>query len=123
MTKLSEYYNFIQEKGKSLSEINPGSKEFALEVDDAMQAIELIKESQMPILGGDILSSKSGTLIYAYQSWGPQYHCLNWYCEKIEGESKMDFCIRSYYFAKEAIDIASKTAKRLGKKCYITLVV
>jgi hypothetical protein len=123
MTTVATYFNFIKEKGKPLGEINPGSNEYALEVDDALQAIELLKESQMPILGGDILSNKSGSLIYAYQFWGSQYHSLNWYCEMTDGETKEGFCSRSYYIAKEAIDNASKIAKRLGEKCYITLVV
>ena len=120
---MSKYFEYIKEKGKSLSEINPGSNEYALEVDDTLQAISLLKESQIPVLGGDILSNKSGSLVYAYQFWGSQYHCLNWSCEKTDGETKEVFCSRSYYIAKEAIDVASKTAKKLGKECYITLVV
>ncbi|MCS6974164.1 MAG: hypothetical protein N2044_02445 [Cyclobacteriaceae bacterium] len=33
------YLNFIKEKGRPLSEINPGSDEIALAIDDALQAI------------------------------------------------------------------------------------
>ena len=123
MTKWATYFNYIKEKGKPLCEINIGSNEYALEVDDALQAIELLKESQIPVLGGDILTNESGSLIYAYQFWGSQYHSLNWYCEKGEGETKENFCKRSYYIAKEAIDNANNTAKKLGQRCYVTLVV
>jgi hypothetical protein len=122
MSLTTKYFDFIKLYGKSLTEINPGSDEYALEVDDAFQAIELLRGSQTPILGGDILSVKSDALIYAYQLWGSQYHCLNWSCEK-GTDSQEEYCERSYKLAMEAIDIANKTADKLGKKCYITLVV
>lgn len=123
MTKGIAYFNYIKEKGKALTEINLGSDEYALEVNDALHAVELLKLSQMPVLGGDILSNKSGSLIYAYQFWGSQYHSLNWFCEKAEGETQENFRNRSYYIAKEAIDKANNTAKKLGEKCYVVLVV
>jgi len=123
MITIMTYLNFIKEKGKSIGEINPGSDAYALEVDDALQAIEILKEIHIPVLGGDILSNKSGSLIYAYQFWGSQYHCLNWYCEKSDSESKEVFCERSIHKAKKAIELANMTAKKLGKKCYINLIV
>lgn len=123
MTAIKEYLNFIRRKGRPLNEINPGSSEYALKVDDAFEAIQMLQENQLPILGGDILSEKSGKLVYAYQLWGRQYHSLNWYCDKTASESNTEFCERSYKIAKNAINQASKTAIRLGEKCYINLVV
>ena len=119
-----DYTNYVKEKGKSLSEINPGSDELALTVEDALKAINLLCEMQIAILGGDILSAKeNGGLIYAYQLWGSEYHCLNWYCDKIDNESQEDYAKRSCKLAKESITIANDTAKRLGKKCYIVIVI
>lgn len=122
MENTLSYLNFIKEKGRPLSEINPGSDEIALAVDDALQAIELLKDNQTAILGGDILSEDSGELIYAYQLWGEEYHYLNWYCDRIDNESEDDYLRRSYILAKEGIANAHTTAEKLKKKCYIIFV-
>lgn len=122
MENTLSYLNFIKEKGRPLSEINPGSGEIALAVDDALQAIELLKENQTAILGGDILSEDSGELVYAYQLWGEEYHYLNWYFDRIDNESKDDYLKRSYILAKEGIANAHTTAERLKNKCYIVFV-
>lgn len=123
MTK-SEYLDFIKSKGRPLVEINPGSDEVALSVDIVLQAIELLKNNQVPVLGGDILSVDDlGKLIYAYQLWGSEYHCLNWYCDKTDNESPSEYCDRSYKIAQKSIQEAAKVSKRLGKECYIVLVI
>ena len=124
MKPLSIYLNFIREKGRPLSEINPGSDEIALTVNDALCALDLLSASHVAVLGGDILSEKGdGKLIYAYQLWGSEYHCLNWYCDRIDNENQEDYVKRSYAIAKESIKTASDTAKRLNKKCYIVIVI
>lgn len=118
----SEYINFIKSKGISLVEINPDSDEYAINAKEALEAIEMIKDLEVPILGGDILSTQSGNLIYAYQLWGAEYHYLNWYCDKISGESKLEFSIRSYEVAKKAINTAIKVSNELDRDCLIVLV-
>lgn len=124
MKKESIYLNFLREKGRPLSEINPGSEEVALNVDDALQALNLLGVDQVVILGGDILSEKdNGSLVYAYQLWGSEYACLDWYCDKLVNESQEEYAKRSYNFAKEGIKTANDIAKRLGKKCYIVIVI
>lgn len=126
MKPISIYLNFIREKGRLLSEINPGSDEIALTVPDALHALDLLNGSQIAVLGGDILSEKeNGKLIYAYQFWGDgqEYHCLNWYCSRIDNESQEDYVRRSHRIAKESIIIANDTAKHLEKKCYIVIVI
>lgn len=123
MIAASEYFDLLKSKGKPLSEINPGSDERALEISDALHAIELLRDSQLPILGGDIMSSDSGKLIYAYQLWGSEYHSLNWYCDKQDNESQAEYCTRSYEVAKESINRAVEAAKQLKRDCYIVLVV
>ncbi|MDR1624068.1 MAG: immunity 40 family protein [Tannerellaceae bacterium] len=123
MKNISNYLKFIREKGRPVSEINPGSDEIALAVDDALQAIELLKDNQTAILGGDILSEdENGKLMYAIHLWGYDYHYLNWYCDRIDNESEDDYLKRSYNIAKEGIINASKTAERFNKKCYIVFV-
>ena len=124
MKQISDYLNFIREKGCPLSEINPGSDEIALTVNDALYALDLLSGSHVAVLGGDILSEKEdGKLTYAYQFWGSEYHCLNWYCNKMNNESQEDYVKRSYVIAKESIKTANDTAKRLDKKCYIVIVI
>jgi len=119
---MNSYFNFIKEKGKPLSEINPGSDELALTVSDALQALDLLRESQTVVLGGDILSEKNEELIYAYQLWGDEHQYLNWYCDRIDNESKASYLQRSYELAREGITNANKTAEQLKKKCYIVFV-
>jgi hypothetical protein len=123
MKNISTYLDFLKEKGKPLSEINPGSSEIALTVDDALQALELLRDSQMAILGADILSEdENSKLTYAIHLWGYDYHYLNWYCDKNDNESRSDYLQRSYVLAKEGITNANKTAEKLKKKCYIVFV-
>lgn len=117
------YLNFIKEKGRPVSEANPGSVEMALTLDDALEALELLKDSRTEILGGDIFSENNGELIYAYQLWGDEYHYLNWYCDRIENESEEDYLIRNYNTAKKNILYAGKVAEQLKKKCYIVFVI
>ena len=116
--------SFIKEKGLSLSEINPGSDEVALTVNDALHALDLLHGSEIVVLGGDILSrKKDGKLVYAYQLWGDEYHYLSWYCSKIDSENLEDYVKRSHMAAKESIKNAGDMAKCLGKKCYIVIVI
>ena len=124
MKPISVYLNFLREKGYPLSEINPGSDEIALVVDDALCALDLLNGTQIAILGGDILSEKeNGSLIYAYQLWGSEYHYLNWYCDKDDNESPEEYAKRSSTVAMESIKAANGVAKRLNKKCYIVIVI
>ena len=123
MTAISEYLEFTKSKGRPLAEINPGSDEIALSASEALEAIELLKANETPILGGDILSTDSGKLIYAYQLWGSEYHYLNWYCDELENESKTDLSNRSYEVAQKAIKEALEVSNKLGKDCLVTLVV
>lgn len=111
MNTISNYFNFIRERGKPLSEINPGSDELALKIDDALQAIELLQDTQSAILGGDILSDESGKLTYTYE---------NWYIEKMDNESQIDYVERSYEIARNYIN---EVVKRSGKNRYVVIVI
>ncbi|MEM7382786.1 MAG: Imm40 family immunity protein [Bacteroidota bacterium] len=124
MKLVSEYSDFTRLKGRSLAEINPGSDGRALSVEDALQAIELLRSEQLPVLGGDILSiAYGGKLVYAYQLWGSEYHFLNWHYDRSENENYSEYCKRSYKTAQEYIQKSTNIAKKLGKLNYIVLVV
>lgn len=105
-----------------LSGINPGSDERALNVADALEAIELLRESECAILGGDIITMENDSLIYAYQCWGDDYQFLNWYCSRKNDENDKEFSERSYQSALEGIDNANHVAKHLGYDCWIVLI-
>ena len=122
MKKKSNYLIFLEKKGISLSIINPGSEEKALLVEDSLQAINLLKDEKIAILGGDILSEINGKLIYAYQLWGSEYISLNWYCDEIPNENRDTYLNRSYEIAKKTIIEAHAIADNLNKKCYVVLV-
>ena len=121
MKKELWFLGFLNQKGRPLS-AEYQSEEKALSVEDALQAVELLKEEKIAIYGGDILTEADGELVYAHDIWGKEYHYLNWYCDKSEDEDRADYLQRSYDKAKEGIMEAKKVADRLGKKCYIVLV-
>lgn len=110
--KIENYLNFIKAKGKSLSEINPGSNEFALNIDDSLEAISLLKEAHVAILGGDILYAENGEkLTYIYE---------NWYCEKSESENQIEYINRSH---DTAINYIEKLKERRRNNIYVVIVI
>lgn len=121
--KWAIYLQFIRSKGKPLSEINPGSDEYALKPEDAFEALNILAEYEIPVAGGDILSiSNTGKLIYAYNLWGQEYHYLDWYCNNDRNETSSEYSKRSILLSREKINEAVTKAKELNKDCYIVLV-
>ncbi len=94
VNNLSNYMLFLQKYGCSLAEINPGSDEIALQTRDALQAIELLQESNTPILDSDVLKDEAGKLAYTYE---------NWYCDKLGSDTQKEFVSRSCSAAKDYI--------------------
>lgn len=121
MKKELWYLGFLNQNGRALS-TDYQSEEKALSVEDALQAIELLKEEKIAIYGGDILTEADEELVYAHDIWGKEYYYLNWYCDKLDDEERAGYLQRSYDKAKEGIMESKKAADRLGKKCYIVLV-
>lgn len=119
---IPNYLDFMAEKGRHVSEINLGSSELALRVSDALQTITLLQNAQIGILGGDVMSTDAGKLVYALHSWGDEYVYLDWYCNHMPDEVHENYVARSCVLAKEKILHADEVAKRLGKECYIVLV-
>jgi hypothetical protein len=82
------YKRIIENDGIPLSQINPGSTEYALPGNAALKAIDALKGSGIPILGGDVLSAQPLRYVYA-----------NWYCKKQESEPDFDYSVRSQTYA------------------------
>jgi len=120
---MTNYYKYIIKKGLRVSEINPGSSEYALGVSDALDVVKLIRGKNVAVLGGDILTNKDGELIYAYQFWGSSYHYLNWHCDQSPQEPAREYISRSQQLAENSIELASKTAESLNQNCYVVLIL
>lgn len=120
---MKEFEDFIVENGISLSAINSGSTEIALSADKAIEAINILADSDIIIYGGDILTKINEHLMYAYQVWGKKYHTLNWSCEAIKGETRDIYAKRSHILAINSINKALSTAKNMHMECYIAFVL
>lgn len=83
MTNTAKYDAFIREHGHALF----GVAEFALTLRDALNAVAVAKEEEIPILGGDVYLRRSGGQIV------PAYS--NWHTDPLPGESPTDFARRS----------------------------
>ena len=124
MNNLLEYFSFLKEKGTPLSEINPGSDEFAIPISDAIKALDLLIKYQIPISGGDVLTiDKNNKLAYAYRVWGNEYHSLNWNCDQFIDENEIEYIKRSYIIAFAFINKAKDTAMKLRQKGLIVFVI
>lgn len=116
MNTLDAYWSFVKERGRCLSEMNPGSDEFALTIDDSLQLLNLLLENDIAILGGEVVTeTKKGSLKYAYHHWGAKYVYLDWCCDDIENETKDEYVKRSNKCAQQAILRAGDVAKKLKK--------
>jgi hypothetical protein len=122
MSNLS-FFDFAVKYGRLMSEINPGSDEIAINIEDSLSALELIKNDKLIILGGDIITEDNNKLGYVIHAWGYEYCYLTWYCNEKDGESLESYALRSYDIAKVSINKAEQIAKKLNKKCFIVFVV
>jgi hypothetical protein len=48
---------FLENNGRHLSEINPGSKEIAISINHALTYLEMLEKNGIIVLGGDVLTS------------------------------------------------------------------
>lgn len=86
------YREILELRGFSLQEI--GSAGSALAKSDALEAVDALKESQVAILGGDVVISTNGKLRYAKE---------NWYIKKGSNEDLRDYLARSRQKAEDYI--------------------
>jgi hypothetical protein len=109
MNALDKYQRILASKGVALNGL--GLSEIALRRSDAMGAIEALRESSVPILGGDVYSEKAGTIEPAY---------ANWHVDRDAGERETEFAIRSCVKAESYVE---KYPRRAGEEPLFVLVV
>jgi hypothetical protein len=86
------YAQLLAEKGVALDKL--GLREVALRREDALSAIQALKESSVPILGGDMYFDHQGGVEPAY---------ANWYVDRQGAESRKEFAERSCLKAKDYV--------------------
>jgi len=119
-----KYQNFILKHGIPVSHLNPGSDEYALNINYAYDALQILRRENIGIVGGDIFSTtKNGTLKNAYQLWGEEFHTLNWSFNDIPNKEKSVFVKMSHDYAYKCIELANQYAKQLGQPLYVTLII
>lgn len=86
------FKELLVQKGVPLNEL--GIHEVALRLDDALRAIRWLRESSVPVLGGDVYFDHQGNIEPAY---------ANWYVDRKGEESRKDFADRSCLQAESYI--------------------
>lgn len=103
MSTPTDFFAFVRVKGRSLSEINPGSDEWALTSSDAIHALELLAGTTIAVLGGDVLTDPDGKLGYTDDSW---------YCERVPNEKDDEYVRRSQSVAHQFIETLLKRGQK-----------
>ena len=83
MTDALDFKDFIQKHGSNIS----GTNEYGLVLIDALSAIGIAKDENLPILGGDVYSLISGEIEPAY---------ANWYVNRHPSESAIEYTQRTW---------------------------
>ncbi len=111
-----QYTSYLTQKGLPLDEINPGSDEIALHIDDSFKAINLIKLSLSAVLGGDILIRDKETekMEYAYS---------NWASNQKKHESWLEYCERSYRESEKYLKRFSRPTKNQKVDYYVVFCI
>lgn len=104
----SEKIDEILKTDFPLSEI--GVNNWALTKDEALIALGKLMEIEIPILGGDVCELNNGIIKYNYD---------NWYCNRIENESEMEFVIRSH---DKAVEYITNYSSSNSNNIYYTIV-
>lgn len=88
----SEIVDKILSIGQPLNDL--GVHNWALAKGKCLLVLEQLLINEIPVLGGDVYENVKGVL-------QPNYD--NWYCDKLNGESRKEFSMRSIARAKEYI--------------------
>lgn len=67
---------------------------WGLDKASALSALLELRQSMIPVLGGDVLILKEGRWVHTYD---------NWYCDRSPNEPYDDYCLRSNEVTKEYI--------------------
>jgi len=96
-------------KAQSLSEI--GVEELAWRPNDAAQVMELLRQTEIAVLGGDVYVKPNGRFEASYE---------NWYAERDQHEMPSTFASRSRSIASEYLANLMKPGLA---ECWVTLVL
>lgn len=108
MTSIEQYEHILSTKGVSLQGLR--LRDLGLRTDDALSAISALKESLVPILGGDVYLEQLGSVRPGY---------ANWYVDRRDQETRHEFVVRS---CLEAEDYIAKFPRRAGEQPLFVLV-
>lgn len=92
MKMTERYAHILGTKGVSLGGL--GLRDMALRRCDALVAIRALKDSSVPILGGDVYLERAGGVELGY---------ANWYVDRLDGETLQEFAVRSCCKAEEYV--------------------
>jgi hypothetical protein len=79
-----EYVQFLESHGISLASL--GLRELALKRNDALLAVEILAQSRVPILGGDVYFARDSQIEPAY---------ANWFTERLSSDTLDSYVDRS----------------------------
>ena len=103
-----EYAAFINDHGMYLEE-KLGVKEWAFTRADALKLLEIMKQAQMPNIGGDVVIENEGGLNYTNDSW---------YYNRSDHETQEQYVVSSISKAEEYIK--NYPERGGGKYYYVT---
>jgi hypothetical protein len=83
MSNTDQFTAFIEKKGFSIV----GTAEWGLTRTDALSAVSIARDEDLPILGGDVYFRNSGKLVPAYANWSTEQH---------DSETASDYARRSW---------------------------
>lgn len=75
--------------------IHLGIDDYAFPKESALQVVSELRDSRIPVLGGDVFCLADEVITDTYD---------NWYCDPEEGETQAHFVERSYRIAKDYIE-------------------
>jgi hypothetical protein len=92
MKPVDRYQQLLRTRGVSLQAF--GLRDIALEREDAISALEFLREDSVPVVGGDVYCQRDGRIELAY---------ANWHCDPNAGEPPGDYLSRSVVAAEHYI--------------------
>ncbi len=117
-----DYADFVEKKGLITKHFFEDGVR-VLTVEDVLEAFSLICAEDKIILGGDIYTKDNSDKIdYSFIIWGQEYHCLNWFYEPTSNNTRIE-SLKSIEKARQAILQAGEVAGKLGKPCFINLII
>ncbi len=109
MISLETYEQILASKGVSLGKL--GLQDVALRRADALRVIQLLRDSLVPILGGDVYLERTGGIDVGY---------ANWHVDRQNGEDPDEFVTRSCIRAERYV---AEFPQRVDEKPLFVLVV